>query len=196
MTYYPQPPWHMHGDGWISVFRLADDADERHPAGNYGVGFIDYREPSPLSYGELFTAQYLKGPVTVVDMWVDSPDSVAGGRTLWGFPKELAAFTYDSRRRGPLTSTSWAATVDGQPAVNARFADVSRAALRVPMKGLAKQPGIDDHPEPCRCVMAGSAKPLPCRARWEFVYDGPLAWLRDARQLGSFAMRDFRLAFE
>lgn len=206
MNDYPAPPWRMHGDGWLSLFRLADAADEHHPAGVYTVGFIDYTEPSPLTYGELLVARPVSAgsttggrrgrAVTVTDMWVDSPASVAGGRTLWGFPKVLCTFEHGTGRRGPLTRTRWAAEADGRPLVEARFTDVSRAAPRVPTKGRVEQPGIDDHPEPGRCRMTGSAKSLPCRARWDFPADGPLAWLRRARQLGSFAMKDFRLEFE
>jgi acetoacetate decarboxylase len=44
-------------------------------------------------------------------------------------------------------------------------------------------------------VMKGNAKALPCRAHWHFAADGPLGFLREARQLGSFRMSGFRLHF-
>lgn len=198
---YPPAPWHMHGSLWLSVFRLREAADERHPAGQYGVALVRYEDPSPLTYGELLVARTTKnragkGAVTITDIWVDSPASMAGGRELWAIPKQLCDFDMESTFRGPVTSTDWTATVERRPVAEAHFTDVSRAALRVPVKGLVEQPGIEEHPEIADVVMRGSAKALPCRARWTFAPDGPLAFLREARQLGSFRMASFRLAFD
>jgi len=190
----------MHGSLWLSVFRLRDDVDERHPAGTYGVALVDYREPSPLTYGELLLARTTtnragKGAVTITDIWVDSPASRAGGRELWAIPKELCDFDYETSHRGPVSSTRWTASVERRPIVEASFTDVSRGALRVPFKGLVEQPGIPDHPQTADVSMTGTAKALPCRGRWSFNADGPLAFLRGARQLGSFRMAGFRLDF-
>jgi acetoacetate decarboxylase len=191
----------MHGSLWLSVFRLGRDVDARHPAGTYGVALVSYEEPSPLTYHELLLARTVKnaagkGAVTITDIWVDSPASQAGGRALWAIPKELCDFDLDSSFRGPVTSTDWSATVERRPIVEASFTDVSRAAIRVPFTGLVEQPGIPEHPETADVVMKGTAKALPCRGRWTFAADGPLAFMREARQLGSFRMAGFRLAFD
>lgn len=201
MTTYPPAPWRMHGSMWTSMFRLPDDADDRHPAGTYAAVLVSYVEPSPLTYGELLVARYndagpKKGTVTVTDIWVDSPASVAGGRELWAIPKHLCDFTLDSSFRGPVTSTSWQASAGRAPIAEARFTDVSRVAPRLPLKGKVFQPGIDDHPDDADVVMAGSARILPARGRWHFAADGPLAFLRGARQRGSFRSTGFRLRFE
>jgi hypothetical protein len=198
---YPPAPWHMHGSLWLSVFRLKEAADERHPAGTYGAALVSYEEPSALTYNELLVARTVKnragkGAVTITDIWVDSPASMAGGRELWAIPKELCDFDRESSFRGPVTSTDWIATVDRRPIVEASFTDVSRAAPRVPFTGLVEQPGIPDHPETADVTMSGTAKALPCRGRWTFAADGPLAFLRGARQLGSFRMAGFRLEFD
>lgn len=198
---YPPAPWHMHGSLWLSAFRLREDADERHPAGTYGVALVSYEEPSPLTYHELLVARTTKnaagkGAVTITDIWVDSPASQVGGRELWAIPKQLCDFDTESSYRGPVTSTDWTATVDRRPIVSASFTDVSRAALRVPFTGLVEQPGIPEHPEVADVTMKGSAQALPCRSRWDFASDGPLAFLRGARRLGSFRMAAFRLAFD
>lgn len=200
MAAYPPAPWLMHGSMWLSVFRLGEDVDAQHPAGIYGAALVDYRQPSPLSYGELLVARMRpgtrgRGPVTITDIWVDSPASMAGGRDLWAIPKELCDFDMESESRGPLTTTRWAATVDRKPIIEARFTDVSRVAPRVPFKGDVEQPGIPEHPEVAQVVMKGTAKALPCRAAWHFTADGPLGFLDGARQLGSFRMTDFRLDF-
>lgn len=201
MKPYPPAPWHMHGSLWLSAFKLRDDADERHPAGTYGVALVSYEEPSPLTYHELLVARTTKnragkGAVTITDIWVDSAASQAGGRELWAIPKELCDFDMESSFRGPVTSTDWTTTVDRRPIVSAQFTDVSRAAVRVPFTGLVEQPGIAEHPEVADVVMKGNAKALPCRSRWSFASDGPLAFLQGARRLGSFRMAGFRLAFE
>lgn len=201
MNAYPPAPWHMHGSLWLSVFRLARDVDAHHPAGTYGVALVSYEEPSPLTYHELLLARTTKnaagkGAVTITDIWVDSPASRAGGRALWAIPKELCDFDLDTSFRGPVTSTDWSATVDRRPIVEASFTDVSRAAIRMPFTGLVEQPGIPEHPETADVVMKGNAKALPCRGRWSFAADGPLGFMREARQLGSFRMAGFRLAFD
>jgi acetoacetate decarboxylase len=191
----------MHGAMWLTVFRLAQDADERHPAGIYGAALVDYRDPSPLTYGELLLARSLTNrrgerAVTITDIWVDSPASRAGGRELWAIPKDLCDFELETSHRGPVTSTRWSASLDRRPIVEASFTDVSRAAPRVPFKGLVEQPGIPDHPDWADVVMRGTAKAAPARGRWSFNADGPLGFLRGARQLGTFRMADFRLHFD
>ncbi|GAA1525326.1 acetoacetate decarboxylase family protein [Nocardioides humi] len=201
MSTYPPAPWHMHGSLWLSVFRLGRAVDERHPAGTYGVALVSYEEPSPLTYHELLLARTVKnragkGAVTITDIWVDSPASQAGGRALWAIPKQLCDFDRESSFRGPVTSTDWTALAGRRPIVDASFTDVSRAALRVPFTGLVEQPGIPEHPETADVVMKGTAKALPCRGRWSFAADGPLGFMREARQLGSFRMAGFRLAFD
>ncbi|UUW87373.1 acetoacetate decarboxylase family protein [Pimelobacter simplex] len=201
MNVYPPAPWHMHGSMWLTAFRLREAADERHPAGTYGVALVSYEEPSPLTYHELLVARTVKdragkGAVTITDIWVDSPASQAGGRELWAIPKDLCDFDLETSFRGPVTSTDWSATLERRPIVEARFTDVSRAALRVPFSGRVEQPGIAEHPETADVVMKGTAKALPCRGRWSFAADGPLGFLRGARQLGSFRMSGFRLHFE
>ena len=67
--------------------------------GGFGLvvaGWVDYQGGSILRYGELLAAvvgRWAGGiSATVTHMWVDSPASRAGGRELWGYPKELASF--------------------------------------------------------------------------------------------------------
>ncbi|KAA1420864.1 hypothetical protein F0U44_00485 [Nocardioides humilatus] len=198
---YPAAPWHMRGSMWMSVFRLGQDASPRHPAGIYGVALVDYVDPSPLTYGELLVARTTrtyegKRAVTITDIWVDSPASMAGGRELWAIPKELCDFDMESSFRGPVTTTDWSATIERRPIAEASFTDVSRLAPRAPSKGLVMQPPIDDHTQPVTTAMSGSARALPCRGHWSFNADGPLAFLREARQIGSFRMKSFRLRFD
>src|SRR5690348_11913897 len=190
----------MHGQLWLSLFRVKGAVDR--PDGVYGAAFVSYEDPSPLTYSELLVArpapkdQDSDRQVSISDIWVDSPDSVAGGRELWAIPKGLADFTLDSTRSGPLSRTEWSASYARRPIAAARFTDVSRAAVRLPFKGATFQPGIDDTDgEDRTATLQGSARSLPCRGHWDFAPDGPLAWLRGARQLASFRMAGFRMSF-
>ena len=198
---YPPAPWAMVGQLWLSLFRLGEPVDELRPAGLYGAAFVSYEPGSPLTYSELLVARPVSTErdgrrVSITDIWVDSPASVAGGRELWAIPKGLCDFELDTAHRGPLTTTDWTARLGRRPIASASFTDVSRAAVRLPFRGGTWQPGIDDTGgEERTATMRGSAKTLPCRGRWDFAPDGPLAWLREARRLGSFRVADFRMAF-
>lgn len=200
-TSYPPAPWRMVGQLWLSLFRVGAPVDELRPAGVYGVAFVSYEPGSPLTYSELLVARPVSTGahgrrVSITDIWVDSPASVAGGRELWAIPKDLCDFELDSVRRGPLTTTDWSATLGRHPIASASFTDVSKAMARLPFKGGTWQPGIEDTGGQERtATLQGSSKALPCRGRWDFASDGPLGWLREARQLASFRQADFRMSF-
>ena len=198
---YPAAPWQMVGQLWLSLFRLREPVDDLRPAGVYGAAFVSYEPGSPLTYSELLVARLTDAGahgrcVSITDIWVDSPASVAGGRELWAIPKGLCDFELDTVHRGPLSSTDWSAGLERRPIASASFTDVSRAMLRIPFKGTTWQPGIEDTDgEDRTAVLQGSSKALPCRGRWDFAADGPLGWMRRARQLASFRQADFRMSF-
>src|SRR3954453_8546567 len=87
-TIYPPAPWKMHGQLWLSLFRVRrGDHPDRQP-GVYGVALVKYEEPTPLPCGELLVAHLVTPPaaagpsaraVSITDIWVASPASVAGG---------------------------------------------------------------------------------------------------------------------
>src|SRR6478752_5977879 len=137
---YPAAPWQMVGQLWLSIFKLREGVDELRPAGTYGAAFVSYEPGSPLTYSELLVARLVPTEqhgkcVSITDIWVDSPASVAGGRELWAIPKDLCDFAFESSHRGPLSSTSWSATASRRPIASASFTDISRAAPRVRFKG-------------------------------------------------------------
>jgi hypothetical protein len=198
---YPAAPWRMVGSLWLTLFRLRHPVDDLRPAGVYGAAFVSYEEGSPLTYSELLVARPVATQahgrrVTITDIWVDSPASVAGGRELWAIPKGLCDFTLDTSHTGPLSTTEWSARLGRSPIATARFRDVSRAAVRLPFKGGTWQPGIPDTAGAERtATLQGSAKAFPARARWDLNPDGPLGWLAGARQLASFRQAAFRMSF-
>lgn len=195
----------MVGQLWLSVFRLGEAVDPAlvpggRPAGTYGVAFVSYEPGSPLTYSELLVARAVPGPgrgrrVSITDIWVDSPASMAGGRELWAIPKELCDFDLESSHTGPLTRTEWSASLERRPIAAARFTDVSRAAVRLPFRGRVRQPPLEPGGTWGAATMAGTAKSLPCRGHWDFAPDGPLGWLAGRRPLASFRMAGFRMSF-
>lgn len=99
---YPPPPWHMLGQCWAGLFRA--DQPPALPAGlrpvlprHVVLGLVRYREGT-LRYDELFTTSLarrgLRTGLFVHDIWVDSAASQAGGRAIWGLPKQLATFIW------------------------------------------------------------------------------------------------------
>ena len=198
---YPPAPWAMVGQLWLSLFKVREPVDELRVAGIYGAAFVSYEPGSPLTYSELLVARLADTDshgrrVSITDIWVDSPASVAGGRELWAIPKGLCDFELETSHRGPLASTGWSASFGKRPIASAHFTDVSRAMPRIPFKGGTWQPGIEDtNGEDRTAILQGSSKVLPCRGRWDFAADGPLRFLRGARQLASFRQADFRMSF-
>lgn len=113
---YPPPPWETYGFGVMCPY-LVRVADLTLPPGLEPVqrlgrtlgllGYVEYRPPSPLVYGELFwmpaTVRFraLSGRRVqgywVARMVVDHQGSLAAGRDLWHLPKSLGRF---ERREG------------------------------------------------------------------------------------------------
>jgi hypothetical protein len=193
---YPAPPWVMQGQLWLSLFRVRDV--EGRPDGVYGAAFVSYEPGSALTYSELLVARTVTEPrraVTISDIWVDSPESVEGGRELWAIPKGLCEFTTETDRRGPISRAEFSASIGGEPVARAGFSDVSRFAPRLPFRGATWQPALESGGEEKTATLHGSARTLPCRGRWEFAADGALGWLAGRRALASFRMSDFRMTF-
>lgn len=68
-----------------------------------GVYLSSYEAGSTLQYNELIVTAALVRYGQAIGAWishiyVDHPDSVAGGREIWGLPKELADFTWSPDR--------------------------------------------------------------------------------------------------
>ncbi|MEO5653621.1 MAG: acetoacetate decarboxylase family protein [Marmoricola sp.] len=198
---YPDAPWPMHGQLWLSLFRVRAGDHPDRPAGVYGAALVAYEAPSPLTYSELLVARPVNGPVNgkanITDIWVDSADSRDGGRELWAIPKDLGAFEHETTG-GKLQRTSWSASLDGRPIATARFTDISRATFRTPFRGGTRQQFPVGHARAGAEVVAplsGSARALPCRGSWDFDEQGPLAWLAGKRPLMSLRMADFAMSF-
>ena len=191
---------------WLSVFRVGGAAGR--PDALYGAAWVSYREPSPLTYHELLVARLadvpqgrIPGTVTITDIWVDSPDSLEGGRALWAIPKDLADFDMESSTSGPLRRTSWHAALGDTPVAAARFTDVSSLAPPVPFRFRTHQTRTQTRDDGTlvdivvEAPVTGRGRALPARSRWDVAPDGPIGFLAGRRPLASFRIANFALSF-
>lgn len=126
MASYPQPPWTLQGFA-VATLHLIDidrvrsliphtlDIISVFPGKTVGGVYLsNYSTGSVLEYSELIVAVAVShaGQIGgwVTHIYVDNPDSVAGGREIWKLPKELAAFTWGKNsvtvRQGDVTLCS------------------------------------------------------------------------------------------
>lgn len=186
----------MRGQMWLSLFPVRTGTPAR-PAGMYGVAFVDYREGSLLTYRELLVARLVRDGavprVRITDIWVDSPASRDGGRSLWAIPKDLAELHVLDRPTGPAARTSCDANIAGSAVAAARFTGARLPAVRMPFRFTVAQQREDG--TPVVTPVSGSSHALPALGRWDFGADGPLSWLHGRTPVASFRLRDFRLTF-
>jgi acetoacetate decarboxylase len=184
---FPSAPWRLSGRLCCSLFLVGSGAR----AGLHVVAFADYAPSGVLGYRELLVARPARDGLVprarITDIWVDSPASLQGGRALWAIPKELAAFTVEqtSGRTSEMTARSPATAL-----ASARFR-AGRWGARSPYAFIVDQ--LRDDGSHVVSGLRGHGTLHPATAVWEF--DGPLAWLTEARQLGSFVLEDFSLTF-
>ncbi|GAX37607.1 acetoacetate decarboxylase family protein [Nodularia sp. NIES-3585] len=112
---YPSAPWILKGDAiqtlnLVSVNQVKPlvppelDIISVWPEKTLGGVYLSkYGSGSVLEYNELIVAPAAviyqgKIGVWVSHIYVDNADSVAGGREIWGLPKELADFSWEEKR--------------------------------------------------------------------------------------------------
>ncbi len=197
---FPSPPWQLSARAWLSLFAVRDPGGRAdRPAGLYGAAFVDYVEPGVLSYHELLVARLLRDGraprVRVTDIWVDSPASRDGGRSLWAIPKELAELPLRHASYGPVERTSFGGVAEGQHLATATFTALPGAALvRAPFAMTLSQERAGS-PDPVCTPFGGRGRSLPCRGRWTFDPNGPLGFLHGRRPVLSLHLRDVDLRF-
>jgi len=109
---YPPAPWTLKGYA-VQTVQLVDIENCRPlippelevvsvwPGKTIGGVYIAaYKAGSTLEYNELIVVAGMVNYSGQIGPWishiyVDHPDSVAGGREIWGLPKELAEFTWE-----------------------------------------------------------------------------------------------------
>lgn len=195
MVSYPPEPWVLHGRACLSVWAVPVTALPPLPVravavfgrAVVGTAFVDYRPPG-LAYRELVAAVLVRHGVrlgvSITRIWVDSPASRAGGRELWGIPKELAEFDWD---RGLTASARDAggtiASVRATPRRRGLWLPVMTSTWQAFGRGVARTP------------LRATASIAPLRATWDVDPTGALSWLRPHRPLISVGVRNLRLKF-
>ena len=204
MSSYPPEPWELRGQLHASTFLvpLADLPLELPPGCRpvrvrgravVGTAWVVYEPGGVLDYRELMATVLVRRGWRlmphIVRIWVDSESSRAGGRALWGIPKELA--TFDVAPDG-FGGTSFAARDDEGPIATGLVRPRATLPVAVPTRYRVAQ------------TLAGRATLSPVRTRaraalsraW-FTADpaGPLGFLAGHRPLVSFSQRDFRMRF-
>ncbi|MFE1291323.1 acetoacetate decarboxylase family protein [Streptomyces sp. NPDC058751] len=211
MTRYPEEPWHLAGQMYLSLWlvparelpRVADGTRPLTVAGRGAVGaaWVVYENDSVLHYNELLRAVLVRDGrrprVCITDIWVDSAASMTGGRELWGIPKEMADFDIDRTTgsgAGPVTDEGVRATAETDEGVlaTASFGTGRRVPGRWPLTYRVTQ------------TLDGALKTSPvrsrstlrtARARWTAREDGPLGDLGRRPPLLSLALNDFTIRF-
>ncbi|MFE0519102.1 acetoacetate decarboxylase family protein [Streptomyces sp. NPDC058954] len=201
MTRYPDEPWHLAGQMYLSLWlvpraelpRVVPGTTPFTAAGRglVGAAWVVYENNSVLHYNELLRAVLLRDGlrprICITDIWVDNEASLAGGRTLWGIPKEMAAF--DIRR---AQATSFAAMSDEGPLATGRYIELRRLPGRWPLAyTLAQTLNGQIKISPVR----SSAAVRLARAEWRTPDDSRLGALSRRTPLLSLTLRDFALRF-
>jgi hypothetical protein len=122
-------------------------------------------------------------------MWVDSPASRAGGRELWGYPKELAEFELAIDPSGTARAT--------ESESGAELAHGSFRALVTSPRAIGSAGGTVQ-PMPGRLIAVRAlfrSRPSVGRGSFTAPPGSPLAFVTGARKLVSVGMRDFHFTF-
>jgi hypothetical protein len=197
---YPPEPWDLCGHGYVSLWLVPRRVLPELPAGVRPISlfgravvattFVDYLPGGLLPYHELLVAtlvrQGVRPGVSITDIWVDSAASRAGGRELWGIPKEMAEFdvTHEPSFHG---SARAGGTLLAEASVRR-----GRAGFRLPfpLRGATLQ---TLHGTLARTPLRATGRVHSARASWRV--GGPLSWLRPYRPLLTVAAVDFDLRF-
>jgi acetoacetate decarboxylase len=137
---YPSPPWTLKGHSLQSLHLLeVEQVRAFVPADLHivsawpgktlgGIYAAAYEQDSTLLYNELIVVSaivYAQGKLGawISHIYVDNSVSVAGGREIWGLPKQLAQFVWNTDRTAvqvsqagqPLCSLTRQNTLPGLP---------------------------------------------------------------------------------
>jgi hypothetical protein len=191
---YPPEPWDLHGHGCVSLWTVRDVPalpDGVRPVRVFGravvaTAFVDYLPGSLLPYHELLAAVLVRRGVrvglSITHIWVDSEVSKAGGRGLWGIPKELAEFTI-------VPAPAFSATAVGIG--EARHTSYGRG-VPLPIAGSVFQ---ELNGALARTPVRASGRGRFAGVRWRIAPDGPLGWLSGRKPFLGLSVVSFRMRF-
>jgi hypothetical protein len=157
------------------------------------VAFVRYEPGGVLEYDELLVAVATRAGrrlrTTIPHIWVDSEESEAGGRALWGIPKGLGHFHRHEHDREVRVRMER----DGRPvaALSGRLGPRLRPGWQASSLTTAQRLDGTDY----LAHNAVRARPRLLSANWEFGADGPLAYLSGRRPLVSVALTQMGISF-
>lgn len=200
MTTYPPEPWDLRGNGAITVWHVDHDRLPILPKGTrpltvagravVATAFVRYDERGLMGYHELLAAVVvrhgLRPALSITDIWVDSEVSKAGGRGLWGIPKQMATFDVGYR--------SWSAETPEGVAATAEVEPTGGPDLRLPITVPGRVVQTLDGRTVASRIRAGG-RVRRARATWDVPADGPLGWLAGASPAVHVLAPDFAMAF-
>jgi hypothetical protein len=199
---FPPEPWHLRGFLHASIWAVPlADIPSLLPQGTKAIAWrgralvvtawVVYGPGSVLEYNEFMAAVVvrakIKPAVTVTHIWVDSPASAAGGRALWGIPKELGTFRTEAgagfetslmAKSGSIASFQFVRRValPGHWRIAGRTAQAVEGSLK-----LTKFQALGR-------VQFG-------RGTWDFKESGPLRFLRERKPLLSLRFDQMAVSF-
>ncbi|MDX2096187.1 MAG: acetoacetate decarboxylase family protein [Leptolyngbyaceae cyanobacterium bins.59] len=118
---YPSAPWSLQGFALLTLHPISVEQARSHVPPSLqifevwpgytlgGVYLATYESGSTLQYNELIVVAALARHSSnhwgacISHIYVDNPDSVEGGREIWGLPKELAHFSWQQGDRPSIT---------------------------------------------------------------------------------------------
>jgi len=185
---HPPAPWRLHGRAIVVPALVAlERARTEVPADVEvvpvapgltagGLIAVTYEEGSTLTYSELIASPALvrsgrRVGGWISHIWVDSEQSVSGGRSIWKLPKELASFSHERRSDG--TQRFEATDENGVPLVRLA-ASAPRVTAPVPLP--AAVPMISGEAGSHFFTLGRSSMRVgPARVRVEITADSPFA---------------------
>lgn len=203
---YPPEPWVLAGDFAVGIFlvplgELPAEVLAELPEGAralsvanraiIGVAAVRYPPGGVLDYDELLVSLPVvhrwRLAVTIAQIWVTSPASRAGGRALWGIPKQLM-----SARRRASGRRLQALYRDADRSILAELS--ARAFLDVPGRWTLPLPTLQRR----SAASIRSSNAVRGRlhiAHTEWSFGASLAWLRGRRPLLSAAITGAEVIF-
>jgi len=150
---YPPAPWNLQGYA-VQTLQLVDVARVRPLVPSEleivsvwpgktlgGIYLSSYGLGSVMEYNELIVVSAIAryagkwGP-WISHIYVDNPNSVAGGREIWGLPKELAQFSWEGSHSVKAAPLGYRVTVrqENRPLCSLNYSQQS-LALPLPFSG-------------------------------------------------------------
>lgn len=209
---YPPEPWVLRGNFAVGVFLvplrdLPAEVRTQLPVGSrplvlagcavVGVAAVQYTLGGVLAYDELLVAlpvvHRARLAVTIPQIWVSSPASRAGGRALWGIPKELMnAHRRSTGRRLEVLDRGGDRTILAETSVSVRRSIPGTWSLPLPTVQRAGEAA--SHPSTF-IRSSNSVRGRLHLAQTQWTFGSSLSWLQGRRPVLGAAITQARVVF-